>query len=71
MPARRRAAVTDPAPPGLPPVTISEYEGVRYLHLGTVWVQGAMRMRKPEVIELDDEHRAIRGSACHGAEAGA
>ena len=52
MPARRRAAVTDPAPPGLPPVTISEYEGVRYLHLGSIWVQGAMRLRCPQAVEL-------------------
>ena len=27
--------------------TISEFDGVRYLHLGTDWVQGAMRL--PEV----------------------
>ncbi len=33
--------------------TISEFEGVRYLHLGTDWVQGAMRIRKPRQLELD------------------
>jgi spermidine synthase len=26
------------------PVTLSEHDGVRYLHLGTVWIQGGMRM---------------------------
>ena len=35
------------------PVTLSEQEGVRYLHFGTEWVQGAMRLRKPDWIELE------------------
>ncbi len=35
------------------PATISEADGVRYLHLGTPWVQGAMRIRKPHVLELE------------------
>lgn len=33
-------------------VTISEHEGVRYLHLGTPWVQGAMRLDAPNQLEL-------------------
>jgi len=33
--------------------TISEAEGVRYLHLGSIWVQGAMRIRKPRQLELE------------------
>ncbi len=38
----------------LPGASISEFDGVRYLHLGdTPWVQGAMRMRKPRVLELE------------------
>lgn len=36
-----------------PSPTISEDEGVRYLHLGTEWIQGAMRISKPDVIELE------------------
>jgi spermidine synthase len=40
-------------PPVLPPATISESDGVRYLHLGTPWVQGAMRIRKPLALELE------------------
>ncbi len=36
----------------LPDATISESDGVRYLHLGSIWVQGAMRIRKPQVVEL-------------------
>lgn len=35
-----------------PPVTLSEHDGVRYLHLGSVWVQGAMRIRNPQIVEL-------------------
>lgn len=34
-------------------VTISEHKNVRYLHLGTEWVQGAMNIRKPDAIELE------------------
>ena len=33
--------------------TLSEFDGVRYLHLGTDWVQGAMRIRKPRALELE------------------
>ena len=29
------------------PATLSEYDGVRFLHLDSIWVQGAMRIRKP------------------------
>ena len=36
----------------LPDATISESDGVRYLHLGSIWVQGAMRIRKPQLVEL-------------------
>jgi spermidine synthase len=36
----------------LPEVTLSEADGVRYLHLGSVWVQGAMRISRPQWIEL-------------------
>ena len=32
--------------------TLSEFDGVRYLHLGTAWVQGAMRIRAPRKLEL-------------------
>lgn len=39
--------------PKYAPVTLSEMDGVRYLHFGTEWVQGAMRLRKPDWIELE------------------
>ena len=45
--------------PELAPATISEADGVRYLHLGTPWVQGAMRIRKPLAIELDYVQRMM------------
>jgi spermidine synthase len=54
--ARSSAA---PEPEELPPVTVSEHEGVRYLHLGSIWVQGAMRIRKPQVVELDYIQRML------------
>jgi spermidine synthase len=40
-------------PAELAPATMSEHDGVRYLHLGTPWVQGAMRIRKPNQLELE------------------
>ena len=45
-PARSKPART------LAPATVSEFDGVRFLHLGTIWVQGAMRIRKPQKVEL-------------------
>ena len=34
-------------------ITISEQHGVRYLHFGTPWVQGAMRIARPYALELE------------------
>ncbi len=42
-----------PRKPRFAPVTFSEEQGVRYLHFGTEWVQGAMRLSKPLAIELE------------------
>lgn len=42
-----------PRKPRFAPVTFSEESGVRYLHFGTEWVQGAMRLSKPDSIELE------------------
>ena len=36
------------------PVDISEEAGVRYLHFGSDWVQGAMRIARPWSLELTD-----------------
>ena len=43
----------------LPDVTISESAGVRYLHLGTPWIQGAMRIEAPLAIELEYVRRMM------------
>src|SRR6476469_10760383 len=60
--ATRRAGPGKTAEPAAPkparkpkfaPVTLSESDGVRYLHFGTEWVQGAMRLRKPDWLELE------------------
>ncbi len=36
-----------------PPIDISEERGVRYLHFGSEWIQGAMRIARPWSLELD------------------
>ena len=41
------------SPPKLPQVNMSEHGKVRYLHLGTAWVQGSMWVKKPNDIELE------------------
>ena len=43
----------------LPPVTLSEEDGVRYLHLGSIWIQGGMRIKKPQVVEIDYVQRML------------
>lgn len=47
------------ARPALPEATLSEIDGVRYLHLGSAWVQGAMRVRAPQRIELEYVQRML------------
>lgn len=37
----------------LPSVTISESDGVRFLHLDSIWIQGAMNLKRPQEIELE------------------
>jgi spermidine synthase len=34
-------------------ITISEERGVRFLHFGTPWIQGAMRIARPYALELE------------------
>jgi spermidine synthase len=50
---RRRRASGRPPDPEDPPIELSEQDGVRYLHFGTRWIQGAMRLRRPFDLELD------------------
>ena len=46
-------------PDNLPVVTISEDSEVRFLHLGTEWVQGSMLIKKPFEIELEYVQRMM------------
>ena len=47
--------------PQFAPVTFSEEQGVRFLHFGTWWVQGAMRISKPDFIELEYAQQMMAG----------
>jgi spermidine synthase len=47
------------SPEPLPGVTLSEDDGVRYLHLDTPWIQGGMRIRAPQVVEIDYIQRML------------
>ncbi|NQW94530.1 MAG: spermidine synthase [Polaromonas sp.] len=45
----------------LPEVNFSDYGDVRYLHLGTLWVQGSMLIDEPYEIELEYVQRMMAG----------
>ncbi len=51
--------LTTRKPIDLPEVTLSEHDGVRYLHLDTPWIQGGMRIKKPQVVEIDYVQRML------------
>jgi spermidine synthase len=36
-----------------PSVTTSQRKGVRHLHIGSPWIQGSMRLNKPDALELE------------------
>jgi spermidine synthase len=42
-----------------PRITLSESDGVRYLHFGTEWVQGAMRIARPYALELEYQQQMM------------
>jgi len=48
-----------PRKPTFPAPTLSEEDGVRHLHLGTPWIQGSMRIARPNDIELDYVQRMM------------
>ena len=50
-----------PLPLDLPEVNFSDYGDVRYLHLGTEWVQGSMLIDTPYDIELEYVQRMMAG----------
>jgi spermidine synthase len=54
--------------PRLAAATLSEQDGVRYLHLDSIWVQGAMRIRKPQVLVLDYVQRMMAALLLRPAE---
>jgi spermidine synthase len=43
----------------IPDVTLSEFDGVRCMHLETPWIQGTMTIKKPFAIELDYVQRMM------------
>ena len=45
----------------LPEVNFSDYGDVRFLHLGTLWVQGSMLIDEPYEIELEYVQRMMAG----------
>lgn len=47
------------------PVDISEEGGIRYLHFGSDWVQGAMRIRRPIDLELAYTREMMAGLLMH------
>ena len=51
---KRKSPDTD-----LPEVNFSDYGDVRYLHLGTEWVQGSMRLDAPYDIDLEYVQRMM------------
>lgn len=51
VPAGQRAVAPD--------VTISESDGLRYLHFGSIWVQGAMRIARPYSLELEYQQQMM------------
>jgi spermidine synthase len=50
-------------PPGqrrvAPHVTISESEGLRFLHFGSIWIQGAMRIARPFALEIEYQQQMM------------
>lgn len=49
------------------PIDVSEDAGVRYLHFGSEWVQGAMRIRRPYALELAYTREMLAGLLLHDA----
>jgi spermidine synthase len=53
------AAKAKPKSPDLPEVNFSDHGDIRYLHLGTEWVQGSMRLDMPFDIHLEYVQRMM------------
>jgi hypothetical protein len=61
---RRAVPARRPHPPLN--IDISEEAGVRYLHFGSSWVQGAMRIARPFALELDYTREMMVPLLLHG-----
>ncbi len=46
-------------------IDISEEAGVRYLHFGSTWIQGAMRIARPFALELEYTREMMAGLLLH------
>jgi spermidine synthase len=57
--ARKEASSKSIPQAELPEVNFSDFGDIRYLHLGTEWVQGSMLMDKPFEIELEYVQRMM------------
>jgi spermidine synthase len=57
----KKESVTHTPLADLPEVNFSDFGDVRYLHLGTEWVQGSMLMDAPYDIELEYVQRMMAG----------
>jgi len=57
--ARPERSAARGSAPGAVDITLSESEGVRYLHFGTEWVQGAMRLDHPWRLELEYQQQMM------------
>lgn len=47
-------------------ITISEERGVRFLHFGSPWIQGAMRIARPYALELEYTRELMFPLLLHG-----
>lgn len=56
-----KAKIAKDHKPQFAPVTFSEEHGVRFLHFGTWWVQGAMRIDDPDFIDLEYAQQMMAG----------
>lgn len=55
----RKETSSNPSGIALPEVNFSDFGDIRYLHLGTEWVQGSMLLDKPFDIELEYVQRMM------------
>lgn len=63
-PSARRYALPGQRPVS-PNITLSETDGVRYLHFGSIWVQGAMRIARPFSLEIEYQQQMMAPALLH------